>query len=273
MKTPSEPESISDLRFDASMRGLWRQDSDTWVAELPEGWMQGRSVYGGLVAAVAAGLARLHIEEERTIRLAQMQLMRPLVPGLVEGRVSVLREGKYASFASVELVQGGEVATAARYVFSRARAGSTSVEPRPAWVGVAPETLPNLPHIPGIMPEFVKNVEMRWESGALPYSGEEQCSFRAYCAFRTPAGGLEGVLGLLDLFPAPTLGKLTSPAPASTVAWTAHILNAPERIEGWCRFEYETVVGEGGMHTVVGRLYASDGALLGWTEQLVAVYG
>ena len=37
--------------------------------------------------------------------------------------------------------------------------------------------------------------------------------------------------------------------------------------------EYETVVGERAMHTIVGRLRSPDGRLIGWTEQLVAVYG
>ncbi|MFT6400132.1 MAG: acyl-CoA thioesterase, partial [Bradymonadia bacterium] len=268
---PAETASVSALRFDASLRALWKESDEGWVLDMPSGWMQGRSVYGGLVAAVAGGLARLHIEEERTLRLSQMQLMRPLVPGPVVGRVNVQREGKYASFVSVELVQDSQVATTASYVFARPRPGSTPVAADPAWAGPDPETLRDLPYIPGVMPEFVKNVQMRWASGALPYSQTEPCNFRAYCAFRSPSGGLEGVLGLLDIFPAPSLAKLSGPVPASTVAWTAHILNPPDRIEGWCRFEYETVLGVGGMHTVVGRLHAEDGTLLGWTEQLVAV--
>lgn len=271
--TPANINQVEELRFDASLRTLWRESGEGWTLDLPSGWMQGRTVYGGLTAAVAGGLARLHIDGDRKLRLAQMQLMRPLSPGPIEGRVQVQREGKYASFVAVDVLQGGELATRATYVFARPRPGSTEIAVSPAWSGPDPETLPSLPHMPGVTPELVKNVDLRWARGELPYSQSESSSFQAYCAFREPAGGFEGVLGLLDIFPAPSLMRLASPVPASTVTWTAHVLNAPDRIEGWCRFEYETVVGTGGMHTVVGRLYGEDGQLLGWTEQLVAVYG
>ena len=270
---PSATPECSDLPFDASLRDRWTEGADGWHYDMPAGWSQGRSVYGGLVAASAAGLARLHVDAERELRMMSLQLYRPTADGRVDGTVRVVREGKYASFVDVALSQDGSQNAAASFVFARNRPASTAIPAAPPWEGPDPDSLVEMPYIPGVVPEFVRNLSFRWVRGGMPFTGADETEFDAYCRFRAPAGDIEGVLGLLDAFPAPALSTLTSPAPASTVSWTAHVVAAPERIEGWCKFTYRTVVGAGGMHTVFGSLYSEDGRLLGWTEQLVAVYG
>ena len=114
---------------------------------------------------------------------------------------------------------------------------------------------------------------MRWVTGQHPFTGSTQRDFTGYCRFNAPAGGPEGLIALLDVWPAPPLAMLSAPAPASTVSWTAHLLKVPEVLSGWCFYTYRTVAGEGGYHTCAGHLYDAEGALLAYSEQLVAVYG
>jgi len=261
------------MHFDASMRGLWRDDGGTNVFDMPVGWSQGRAVFGGLVAAAAVSLATKIVDDDRALRLISVQMLRPAVPGPVEGDAQHLRSGKYATFVQVTLRQDGETLLTANMVFARPRPDSTPVAAAPMWHGADPESLQSLPYIPGVTPDFTQHISMRWATGTFPFMGAPEPRFRGYCRFEIPAGDVEGVVGLLDAWPAPSLSILTSPAPASTVGWTAHIIEVPESLAGWCRFEYETVVGEGAMHTIVGRLHSPDGRLVGWTEQLVAVYG
>jgi hypothetical protein len=40
----------------------------------------------------------------------------------------------------------------------------------------------------------------------------------------------------------------------------------------WFSFSYETVAGKDGFHTAMGQLHAADGTLVGFTEQLVAIF-
>ncbi len=266
---PSTPE----FRFDASLRDRWQSDGNGgWTFAFPTGWMQGRSVFGGLSAAAATALAHRHIGADRALRQVHTQLLRPTAAGSVDGSVLVRREGKYCSFVEVILSQGGAATVIANFVFAAGRDDATAFPAAAPTDSFDPTSLDPVPYIPNLMPEFVQRMDIRYtDAGAV--EGDKQARLHGFCRFRDPSGGPEGVLGLMDCFPAPSLIALGRPVPASTVSWTAHIIAAPEAFDGFCRFEYETVVGLGGMHTLVGQLRSETGELLGWTEQLAAVFG
>jgi acyl-CoA thioesterase len=102
--------------------------------------------------------------------------------------------------------------------------------------------------------------------------GAKEANIGGYYRFKETAGNAEGMIGLLDAWPCPTLSTLTNHAFASTVSWTAHILQIPDNFEDWFAFTYKTVVGHDGYHTCLGHLYNKDKQLIGWTEQLIAVF-
>ena len=261
-----------EFRLDATLRDRWRATESGHRFTFPDGWLQGRSVFGGLTGAAVAALGARQVGPDWALRTASVQLLRPVAGGDVDARAVVLREGKGTTFVEVRLAQAGvEVATAS-LVFVRPRAGSLEVSPAPPPPAVDPEALRDLPYVPGVVPEFTRNVQMRWASGAPPFAGSASTRFDGYCRFRVPAGDAEGLLAMLDVWPSPSLGMLSKPAFASTVTWTAHLVAAPARHEGWFHFEYEVAAGSLGFHTVVGRLFAPDGTLAGWTEQLVALF-
>lgn len=279
---------MSTFAFDETMRAGWTREGDGddagegWRFELPGGWGQGRAVFGGLTVAAAASLA-LRVsgasggggDDERPLRTISSQLLRPLSAGGIEGRCRRLREGKNVTFLEVRLAQGGQEALVASVVLAKPRAGALVVPPAPRWEGPAVETLKDLPYVPGMMPECTQHIAYRWANGAYPYTGADEARFAGYCRLRVPYGGVEGLLGLLDAWPNPSVVMLKGPAAESTVSWTAHLLALPPPEafdEGWFAFEYETICGAAGFHTIVGRLHAPDGALVGWTEQLLALF-
>lgn len=228
-------------------------------------------MYGGLVAAFAVALGRAVAPPERALRSVNFQLFRPTSPGTLRGTVQLIRAGKYTAFVEVSLSQDEALVARASLVFAAVREAASDISPAAAWTAPNPDEIVSLPYIHGVTPEFVKNVDMRFIEG-VPFSGGDP-RIRALTRFNVPAGDAEGVVAMLDVLPAPSLATLTSPAPASTVMWTAHVLAAPTELSGWCRFAYDTVVGTGGMHTIRGTLHDDAGTLLGWTEQLVAVFG
>jgi acyl-CoA hydrolase len=260
------------MKLDASLRRAWRHEDARWVFELPQGWGQGRSVFGGVPAALCAALGSREVSDDRPLRTMSLQLLRPSQAGSIYGKTELLREGKSTSFVRVTLEQEQGPTVVANLVYSRPRPEAMRVEARPRPEGPPPEALATLPYTPGLLPEFLQHVELRWASGGVPYSGATEPEFSGYFRFRVPAGGVEGVLALLDVWPCPSLSLLERPAPASTVTWTAHVLAVPTNFEGWFAFDYETVFGAHGMHTVVGRLYSPEGALIGFTEQTVAIF-
>lgn len=258
--------------FDKRLQDGWQESEAGWTMQMPTGWMQGRSTFGGLTAACAVALAMRRRGPDWSLRTMSIQLLRPTVPGPTSGELRVLRDGKGVCFLQVELHQAEGLVAAAHLVLVRPRAGAMQIEGPRVWTGADPETLEDLPYIPGLTPEFIQHVSMRWASGGPPFSGAAQANFTGYCRFNVPASGVEAVVGLLDVWPCPSLSLLSTPVPASTVSWTAHILHVPERFDGWFPFSYETVAGSNGFHTVVGRLHGPDGRLVGWTEQLAVVF-
>ncbi|MEO1272604.1 MAG: thioesterase family protein [Myxococcota bacterium] len=262
------------LRFNATMRDSWTSiDHDVWSFTLPTGWMQGRSVYGGLTTAAATALALKQAPSGYVLRSVHTQFLRPAQPGTLQGRTREVRRGKNTAFWEVTLLQEGDEVLRAQLIFGRSRDKAVQVTPPLIQFEQSVDSVESFPYIPGLMPEFLQNMEMRWAEGGYPYSGATHAALAGYCRHRQPSGSYEGILGLLDAWPCPTLTLLSTPSPASTIAWTAHLLAVPESLEGWFRFRYETVVGGEGFHRCVGRLADSEGHLIAWSEQLVAVYG
>lgn len=265
----------STFAIDASLRDRWQRDAEgRWRFEMPEGWAQGRSVFGGLTAAAMAALGRRCLgKPERPLRTTSIQLLAPVRAGPLEGEVTVLRDGRSISFVEVRLRQGDAVVAAASLVFAVPRASSVDVEHPPRPEVPDPKSLPRLPYVPGVVPEFTQHADMRWAEGGMPFSGVTTAAFTGLFQYTVRVADTEGVLALADTWPAPTLSLASKPIPASTVQWTAHLLHVPESFEGWFTMRYETAVGAGGLHTVVGQLYDPDGQIVAWSEQLVAVFG
>lgn len=262
------------MNIDATIRNLWTQGDDRWRLDLPQGWLQGRSVFGGLSAAAMAALGRRLVPDaQRSLRTASIQLLAPVVGGPIEATASVLREGRNITFVEVRLFQTDLLAARATLVFSRDITSALDVQAPPPPSVPAPESLEALPFIQGLTPQFTQHVDMRWADGRPPFMGGTKAAFTGLFRYRVPLGDAEGLLALLDTWPAPTLSLAKAPCAASTVAWTAHLLEIPPTFDDWFTMRYETVVGAHGLHTVQGHLYDATGAMIGWTEQLVAVFG
>ncbi len=235
--------------------------------------MQGRTVFGGLTAAVIAALGRRVVDDPlRALRVTNLQLLAPATPGLLRGDVEVLREGRNVTFVEARLRQDGRLVATATLVFALELSHAYDIACPTKPPTPDPESLAPLPYIEGMIPEFTQNVDMRWADGAPPFSGSDTAAFTGVFRYRVPVGDAEGVLALLDTWPPPSLSLASKPIPASTVSWTAHILSTPNQGDDWFTMRYETIAGTGGLHTLTGWLYAGDTAIA-WTEQLAAIFG
>ena len=120
---------------------------------------------------------------------------------------------------------------------------------------------------------ITQHVDFRFAAG-LPFSGGSTPAIDGWCRFREGATGLAGVIGLIDVWPAPLLHLGTAPFPASTVHWTSHVLHADAVAEPDALYRYRarTLAADHGTSTFVAQLWAPDGRLVSWSEQLVAVF-
>jgi hypothetical protein len=201
-----------------------------WKATVSADWSQGRTTFGGLLAALAARVAVQVVGIERPIRTMDVAFVAPIPPGLVELDVEMLGEGKAVSQLVVSLRSGGPQGALGCRVHVVAGAGRPStlrVDAAPAELveGDPAEQGVDFPYVPGLSPEFCQHIEYRWCSDAFPFTGggPETARLKGWARHRIPVQGLEATIALLDAWPPVVLPMTKGPTPASTVRWALHL--------------------------------------------------
>ena len=124
-----------------------------WTALVPAEWAQGRTVFGGLQAALMARAMRGVLADASSLPLRSVQLtfIAPVAAGTkLRLRPELLRSGKSATHARCDLYSGNDLACCAVAIFGAARRSRITLDiPRLAF-SRDPETLSDMPHVPGI---------------------------------------------------------------------------------------------------------------------------
>lgn len=271
--------SAPTLDFDALTDSLATPAPEGGVRQplqLPEGWMQGRAGFGGIVAAAGLrAITKALDDPERLPRALTVHFTGPVGPEPAEITASVVRAGRAMTFAEARVEQGGKTRTLVQGSFGALRTSSAALPPSTRPETPSPDTLIDLPMMPGITPVFVQHFGLRWAGGHPPFSGADEAFIQGWCQHRTSARRCpEAVLGLLDAWPSPALSMMAAPAPASTVSWMVQFEPLPaETPEGWWWFESRARSVADGYATFSGALYLPDGRLAAHHEQLVALFG
>lgn len=248
-------------------------------AQIDADWLQGRTAFGGLGAAIALRAAQRVVADagsQPPLRSVDVDFLAPIAAGAVEVQANILRAGRAITWAEATVAQDGRVATRLRAVFATARPSAVRVPPPTATPATAADAAVAMPYIEGVVPRFVRNYEMRWGSGPMPFRGGSASHIDGWVRSRGPATGAPALLGLLDAWPAPVLGLLTAPAPASTVRWSVQLLDpeAVAALDGQQLFHYrsDAVAAADGAVTFTARLADASGRVLAISEQLAVVF-
>jgi len=252
----------------------WERDGEGWSTCLPEDWMQGRGAFGGILAAAALRALRTRVPADRPPRTVSTTFYGPVTAEPARMEVKVLRQGRSVTFAEAEIVQGGTLRVRVQGAFGADRPTTVQV-PWPTATIPELDSAVQFAYRPGVIPQFIQNVDSRWTEGAFPFTGQPGHELASFLRFRQPATrGPERLLGLIDILPAPVLQQVDGPTPASTITWTAHLVAPDSGAPGdWSFFRYKTITAQGGYSSAGGHLYGLDGRLIAWQEQLHAVFG
>lgn len=250
-----------------------RVESGSFVGHIPVDWAQGRTAFGGLAAALQIhAVQALPDVAGLPIRSVDAAFIGPVAPGPVRVRAEVLRQGRNLTHAAAELLGPTDPAPLARiHVILGHLRDSQVVVDAPEPVVTPIEDCIEMPYLPGITPDFTRNLDFRFASG-FPYSGGSDARITGWCRHRADERGVSAIAALVDAWPGTVLPLLTEPAPASTVRWSLQFPGDEEpRGDDWYWYTSDTPSAAGGYSTMTAQLWFG-GRLLSWSEQLLAIF-
>lgn len=203
---------LADTRVQAGVASL----------DVTADWMQGRTVFGGLQAAVALRAMRSLVPDV-PLRTLQGTFLAPVSQGALTARAQVLRTGKSATHVVARIVDGEATLALLVGVFGTARASKVAIDPRQPAVEAAKPI--EFGFIPGVTPEFTRHFNVRWLRGLPPYTGDTQTDHVLEVGLRDAGPVTEShVLAIADFIPPVALSHLRGPATGSTLTWMIELL-------------------------------------------------
>ena len=262
-------------------------EGDRWAVAIPKAWSNGRTVFGGLQVALSVramrGALGVSLGDGKgnvaalPLRSLQATFVAPVPAGTrVELRAEFLRSGRSATHARCDLLHEGTRAGTTVASFGAARPSRITLDiPRPS-LRADPEALPDLPYIPGITPEFLQQLQLRWGAGKVPYSGHHEPHSTIFARLRDPDCSAEDALiALADSIPTPGLSMLDTPAPATSMNWMLELIGDPALLERdeWSMIGTDVRAGADGYLSQTSVLWGSGGHAFSVSHQSVAIFG
>lgn len=244
---------------------------------IPEGWGQGRATYGGLLAALMCSRLLHVVGEDRVLRSATVSFIGPVAAGEATLTVEVFRNGKSVTQAEARLYQNDEVLAVLLASFGATRDSQIVVAAKAVAPDFkAPEDCQAMLYIPGVVPEFIQQIDMRWSEGSLPFAGVETPDFGGWMRYRTPVQQmtLTHLLGLVDCWPPAVLPMFKVPAPASSMCWTIEFLHFPEGKTGesWWQYQVRTDASAEGYAHTEANIWDDNGRLVAISRQAITIF-
>ncbi|SQF98114.1 acyl-CoA thioesterase II [Paucimonas lemoignei] len=246
---------------------------------IPPEWGQGRASFGGLMAALQYEAMRAKVPSDRPVRSLAITFVGPAEPGVpIAFEVEVLREGNSVSQVLGRAVQNGQVMTLIQGSFGASRESSIAVQADPAPTLKAVEECPQLPFISGMMPEYLRFMDLRWALGGMPFSNTPSSAIGGYVRFREiDEGPLNEahLLALVDTWPPALLPHLSKPAPGSSLTWTIEFVQPLPQVSShdWCSYKAVIEHARDGYGHTAAMLWTPSGELMAISRQTVTVFG
>jgi len=257
---------------------------DNVIFRIPEDWLQGRTAYGGLTAAIAAqamrDVAGADWPPDVRLRSLQTNFVGPVLTGAAEVSVRLLREGKSVRQVQASVTSLGQVSAMLVGVYGSARQTALSpLAPRQGAVRCTADDAPTRPFVPGLMPSFLQHFAFGWAEGDLPYSAGKRWDNSLYVRLLGDHADridkdLVTVL-LADTPPSPAMGRFGKPVPASSVSWALELqpLDSPVGADDWWRIDSQARSAADGYVSHSSTLWTATGEAAAFGHQVVTVYG
>ncbi|MFW2852135.1 thioesterase family protein [Sphingomonas sp. TX0543] len=206
-------------------------DAPAWRGTIPDNWLQGRTAYGGLSAAIALHCAMQSEPDLPPLRSAQVSFIGPLA-GPIMVTAHKLRRGKNAAFIQADIESEAGLGLRCTFVFMRAIESEVDYQTTtlPAFPQPGPDetTYKGNPHV-----AFTQNFEFldRREGPGL-----KPAEWLRWTRLNDREG-LDPMVELIaigDCLPPAALRLLGRNVPISSMTWILNLLGPlPRTDDGW----------------------------------------
>jgi acyl-CoA thioesterase len=256
--------SLPDI-LTAAARG-----SGTLNATVPPTWLQGRTAYGGLSAALALETARGLVPDAPPLRSAQISFVGPL-SGEVSVTAAILRQGRNATFVEARVCGESGVGMTATFVF---------MAPMDSKVDLAQHPMPSVPSPeeagggkPTIDNFFFNNFNWRY---GLPRPAEPVADINRWVQLkeRDNLHPMTELLAIADATPPAAMALMTGGiGPISSMTWLINILSPhPTTRDGWWFLRAESNYARAGCSSQMMSVWNANGEPVAVGMQSVALF-
>lgn len=240
---------------------------DGWRGAIPATWLQGRTAYGGLSAALALHVAQQADADLPPLRSAQVSFIGPL-SGEVAIRTQLLRRGRNAAFVQADVEGEGGLGLRATFVFMRAidstldhSAGATPNFPLP---GPDAATYFGMAAVP-----FTQNFELVDQRDGL---GPAEWLRWVRLRERDGLDPTVALVAIADCLPPAAIKLVGGVAPLSSMTWLLNLIGEPRTRDGWWLLRASTDHARAGASSEQMRIWNADGEAAAEQMQSVAIF-
>lgn len=249
------------------------EQGDSFVVDAPEGWTQGRTLYGGITAALCAEASLRRFPGLPPLRSAQFAFVGPAA-GSLRLEAQLLRQGRSAAITSVDCYSGEGLAARAIFTHGATRDSKIDHEFAPTPEVPAPEACESLHRT--VTPGFFQNFDIRLAAGDRPISGGNDPWMLAWVRHLDDEGVDPAVsfLALADALPPAAMITFPEPAPISTMTWHVDFCQQPPAEPGhWFLLRTASEHAADGYSQQAMDAWDSSGTRISTGHQTVAIFG
>ena len=253
-------------------------EDNEWV-DLPKGWLQGRTIFGGLSTAMMLHKAMQAVNDpNKRLLTISVSFVAPVQEKPVKVTVEILRQGKSVTSVEARVWQDEQVMSVMLASFGSERESVLNIQQqRPAPQYPSPDELKVLPYHP-LMPQCYQNFDLAWTEGNYPCTASPQADFAGYFRFAEkffPNGKMSTpeFLALLDIWPAGAFPVLKTPAPGSSLTWYVTLLDDIDyqRLD-WFKYKVFTDHAENGYSTEYAHIWDKNDRLIAISRQTITIF-
>ena len=249
-----------------------------WI-DIPQRWLQGRNIYGGLVAGLMMQKAQHCIADpEKRLLSSSVTFVGPVQQDRARLTAEILRQGKSVTSIEVRLWQDDAVQSILIASFGVARESSIVVQQERAAPNFPPVTeLPVTEHHP-LAPECFQQMDLVWAEGQYPFSASHKPDFAGWMRFNPKkhanrAMTIADLMVAFDMWPPGVLPMFSQLAPASSLTWHVTYVNPLQnQLHDWMKYKVFTDHASDGYATEYAHLWDDQDRLIAIARQTITVF-